>query len=265
MGCLGETDPLCVELRHEDSKATLRPAKNARAHPPEERRTGTADDAGSGPTSPTSSVESFQSRFPNSYRETNAHQYYSHNSASTRDEGKSKSPALPTFHFTRPSYSGSNFRVDIPTAKDEVPPVPPVSSSFPKVSMQNSSVERPKDEGPRDQTSLDESGESSLVHVEHVLDGEEEYSIISGESALPGEKRHSGKLPWRRSVQGAFRDSPTDKMRLPSVSMPDKKPSGMSDSPYPLESTLIAFCNDGLEKGVERHRHASSIPRYIRD
>lgn len=146
-----------------------------------------------------------------------------------------------------------------------MPPVPPVPSLFSKATIGDTSVERPKDEVPRDhQTSLDESGETSLVHVEHALDGEEEYSVISGGSVLRVGKRHSGKLPWRRSVQGAFRNGPADIMWLPSVSMPDKKPSGMCAARLLLEFTLITFYSDGLEKRIERHRHASSIPRYIR-
>lgn len=83
--------------------------------------------------------------------------------------------------------------------------------------------------------SPDESGGSSLVHVEQALDISEEYSLIS---AGTDGRRHSGKLPWRRSVQGVFVWKGENEARrqgyevaMPSARALDKRPS--RKSPYP--------------------------------
>jgi hypothetical protein len=83
--------------------------------------------------------------------------------------------------------------------------------------------------------STDESGGSSLVHVEHALDISEEYSLIS---AGTDEGRHSGKLPWRRSVQGVFvwKGENEARQQGKEVEMPpaeafDKRPSRRSSYP----------------------------------
>jgi hypothetical protein len=83
--------------------------------------------------------------------------------------------------------------------------------------------------------SPDESGGSSLVHVEHALDISEEYSLIS---AGTDGRRHSGKLPWRRSVQGVFvwkgeneARRQGEELAMSSAGACDKRPSRKSSYP----------------------------------
>ncbi|KAJ9102997.1 hypothetical protein QFC19_004555 [Naganishia cerealis] len=195
---------------------------------------------------------------------------------------RAKSPELPSLHFPRLSYTGTNFRADwssVGNALEMAPPVPslPASLSFaikqefpilrlanpddpsPMVDArtpaseyaesaaihatsvtQNATVSAHSVNSSLDQTqySTDDSGGSSLVHVEHALDIEDEYSFISKNSSIVngGEKRLSGKLPWRRSVQGVFITGENDARRegrdtfgdnLPTTSSLDKRPSLM--------------------------------------
>lgn len=233
-----------VELRHEESTVTLRPKR-------------TADR----PASPASSISSFESKHPSQAHSTYAHHDTAANDACTR----SKSPELPTFHFTRPSYSGTNFRADLGEVGygGDVPPVPPLPVSFlnkaplvrrdassadvvsigtfaSKVPETGSSVQETamyrsnQSSSDHNQTNPDESGGSSLVHVENALDIDEEYSIISASASDRTEgRRHSGKLPWRRSVQEVFEIGENDASRedkdgglpLPSATALDKRPS----------------------------------------
>lgn len=125
---------------------------------------------------------------------------------------------------------------------DEVPPVPAVPAVFARGvaggAGESQEVKKASDvtvadpvrraAPDRTQETINTSFGSSLVHVEHALDVSREYSIISATSAARDERRHSGKLPWRRSVQGAFEDGKTVD-GLPLESMREKRPSGMFD------------------------------------
>ncbi|GHJ83734.1 hypothetical protein NliqN6_0136 [Naganishia liquefaciens] len=228
------------ELRHEDSTATLRPRKGEDADSGGDKRTDITDTNASRPTSPASSVESFQSSFPDPSTKPNAEPTHAYNSIFSRETGHSKSPALPTFHFTRPSYSGTNFRADLSDLKDDVPPVPPVPLTF--CNAGTTDVFRAEEEAAlSSQTGTDESAESSLARVEHAVD-EEEYSIISRPSVLRDGRRHSGKLPWRRSVQGAFVDVGIDETGHLSGAVTGKRPSVMDLKKVSnMTGTLQAF------------------------
>lgn len=165
---------------------------------------------------------------------------------------RAKSPELPSLHFPKLSYTGTNFRADLSmvgNALEMAPPVPPIPATFsspvgntvrqePRLCVANpdaqslastwspapaytetislkagapagnvaTSVHRVQSSHDYSQYSQESSGESSLVHVEHALDISDEYSFISKNSSIVngGEKRFSGKLPWRMSVQGVF-------------------------------------------------------------
>lgn len=222
-----------VELRHEESTATLRPKKANVSRP----------------ASPASSIASFESKHPSQH----AYSDNNHASSSNKPWERSKSPELPTFHFTRPSYSGTNFRAEL-GGGEEVPPVPALPLAFlgkpPAVQMdaqesddiltanlrrtafssQPTSMHRSKQAvADSSRTSNDDSGGSSLVHVEHALDLSEEYSLISATTDV---RRQSGKLPWRRSVQGVFVWKGENEARreghsseLPAATAPEKRPS----------------------------------------
>lgn len=236
------------------------------------------------PASPTSSIGSFESRYPaQAPASVRTHSDAGHPSSTnggipgsgrTIDEPgtRGKSPELPTFHFTRPSYSGTNFRADLGEVGylgESVPPVPrlpltfldkssggngesrPVGGTRNSVLKETVPVHRPaptpleREFNPRQPTrsavdqsqiSMDESGGSSLVHVEHALGIDDDYSLISeSASGCNDGRRHSGKLPWRRSVQGVFfcgendaRRDGTDHTMFDGLSAPsalDKRPS----------------------------------------
>lgn len=226
-----------VELRHEESTATLRPGKTPTQSLRDETRPGTANEPE--PTSPTSSIESFQSSFPDHPHASDVRGFPpTYTERSHQDTSRLKSPALPTFHFTRPSYSGTNFRVDLADAGADFPPVPPVPSTFAnrapmKWERASAGGEMTRHEAPDEsQASIDRSRASSLVHVEHALGGDDDYSLISGTSVFRDRdgRRHSGKLPWRRSIQGVFMDrgdvAEGIKDRLPSVPTRETRPSG---------------------------------------
>lgn len=264
------------ELRHEESTVTLRPSKK-----PTDR-----------PASPASSIASFESKYPSQAHST----YDTANDACTR----SKSPELPTFQFTRPSYSGTNFRAELGDRGGHVPPVPPLPVSFlnkaPKdtvdVTLRNVVCDTTATSALRETTSSeqttemswnqssaghnqsnpDESGGSSLVHVENALDIEEEYSIISASVSDHTEgRRHSGRLPWRRSVQGVFgvgendarRENTDGALSMPVAAAVDKRPSctlSFGVIARDQAGTNLLCCSDGSEKGVPCYRYTSRLP-----
>lgn len=216
----------------------------------------------------------------------------SHNSTNVSATGynRAKSPELPSLHFPKLSYTGTNFRADLSSvgnALEMAPPVPPLPATFsspvgntvrqePRLRIANPderSLASAKTPAPHytdsrpfravantedamqathpvqsnrnhSLCSHEESGESSLVHVEHALDIDDEYSFISKNSSIVngGEKRFSGKLPWRRSVQGVFITGENDARRdeshvivdsLLGHSSLDKRPSCKHQKAFP--------------------------------
>ncbi|KAJ9094759.1 hypothetical protein QFC21_005918 [Naganishia friedmannii] len=208
----------------------------------------------------------------------------SHKSMNASETGynRAKSPELPSLHFPKLSYTGTNFRADLSlvgNALEMAPPVPPIPATFtspvgntvrhePRLFVANPderSLASARSPAPAytesmplragtswanamkpahvvqssqdySQYSQESSGDSSLVHVEHALDIDDEYSFISKNSSIVngGEKRVSAKLPWRRSVQGVFTTGENEARReeshvlvdsLLGHSSLDKKPS----------------------------------------
>ncbi|KAJ9115519.1 hypothetical protein QFC22_005279 [Naganishia vaughanmartiniae] len=233
------------------------------------------------------------------------HATHSYKPAQYSGCNRAKSPELPSLHFPKLSYTGTNFRADLSlvgNALEMAPPVPPIPATFsspvgntvrqePRLRVANpdaqssrtlaseyaNSALRAGVEAKRSahglQPSLDysqynqeESGESSLVHVEHALDTDDEYSFISKNSSIinGGEERFSGKLPWRRSVQGVFTIGENDARRDESHVLVDRllESSSLDKRPSLMDLKKVSNMTGSLQALVAAY---SASPSTLKD